>query len=193
MEINNISFNGKYIKSTNIVKKNLFGHFNPLNVSLVEIDTFNKKDIKALQDVGVIWNQVYSNEIYDNARYINNMAYRSLMSRFYVLTKQQRNFENLKYNDILATMQVSVASRRKKMCIDFLQVDPQHNYDAENRKYKNIGSSFLNSVVSIFKDFEVTLSSAPTAIEFYLKNGFDLVKGESSMMKLNNKIINKGK
>ena len=123
MEINNISFNGKYIKSTNIVKKDLFGHFKPLNVSLVEIDTFNKKDINALQDVGVIWNQVYSNEIYDNARYINNMAYRSLMSRFYVLTKQQKNFENLKYNDILATMQVSVASRRKKMCIDFLQVD----------------------------------------------------------------------
>lgn len=49
--MSNISFQGNYITSVNILKRNSFYIFKPHTVSVVEVDTLNKRDISALRNI----------------------------------------------------------------------------------------------------------------------------------------------
>lgn len=187
MEVNSISFGGQYVTSANILKKNLKGKFNSCKGSIVEIDTLNNRDIKALLEVSDKWQQEYSREIYDNARFINEMKYRSLLSRFFVLTTQKSNFAKLNPDEILAELQFSVSSKLNKINLEYFQVDPKSNFWGIDRLYKKVGTGFIDAMKFLYKDSDITLSPAPSAIKFYLKNGFKFIEDSSYMMKFSKK------
>lgn len=178
--MNNISFSGNYISPVHVLKKNCCNIFLPHKVSIVELDTLNKKDMFALKNIGKTWNEPYSDFICDDARMFFEKSERSLFHRFFVLTNQKDNFNNLQPDEILATTEITAFPTSKKINIDFLQVDPENNYLARYRNYKNIGSALIEGIKNIFKGKEITVQSLPSALPFYLKNKFSSVSKNSN-------------
>lgn len=170
--MSNISFQGNYITSVNILKRNSFYIFKPHTVSVVEVDTLNKRDISALRNIENSWAEPFSDMISDDAQMFTKHSENNLFHRFFVLTNQKDNFHNLKPDEILATTEICAYPTSKKINIDALQVNPNHKYHAKHRNYKNIGSAFLDAIKLIFKNKAITVQPTPSAFPFYIKNKF---------------------
>ncbi len=178
--MNNVSFSGNYISPVHVLKKNCCNMFMPHKVSIVELDTLNKRDIFALKDIGRTWDEPYLDIICDDARMLFETSERSLFHRFFVLTTQRDNFNNLQPDGILAATEITAFPTSKKINIDFLQVDPENNYLARYRNYKNIGSALIAGIKNIFKGKEITVQSVPSALPFYFKNKFHPITKNSN-------------
>lgn len=178
--MNNINFTGNYITSLNVLKKNKYNEFVPHKVSLVEIDALNEKDIFALKEIERDWDEPYTEIISDDAQMIFKNTEKNLFHRFFVLTNQKDNFNNLLSDEVLAATEISSFPAAKNVNIDVLQVDPDNNYYSCYRNYKKIGSTFLDGIKNIFKGKEITVQSAPSALPFYLKNKFHRVSKNSN-------------
>ena len=96
----------------------------------------------------------------------------SQQERFFGITEQKENFENLDHNKILGILQTRRNSSGK-LEIENLQVSPETNFDAIVRKHKNVGRALLTGVKEIFKDEkEIVVNALDSAVPFYEKLGF---------------------
>lgn len=174
---NNISFNGNFIKPAIIKKLNKDNKYIPHQASIIQIDTANKKDIFALKEAYRDWDTTpstlsFSDIIYEDAKDIHNMGTDNGFHKFFVLSNQKKDFDNLNHDEILAMTEISSYPDSKKISIEALEVHPDHNYWSQNRNYKGIGRAFLDSIKQVFKDKEINVRSVPSALDFYRQNGF---------------------
>ncbi len=181
---NKINFNGNFIRPTVVKKINKDNKYIPHRVSLIQIDTTNQMDIKALRDTFKIWENdssipSFSDIIYEDAKQIHDKNYDNGFHKFFVLTNQKKHFYKLNYNDILAMSEISAYPHSKKINIDAIEVHPEHNYWSSKRNFKGIGSAFLDAIKKVFDGKEITLRSVPSAIDFYKKNGFHQITKDS--------------
>ena len=164
-----VNFKGNYLNSTNVKKLNpTTRKFAPELAHFVEIDSRNKKDIKALKRVAQTWNNdSYANRIYQNAKSKPNL-------KTYILTRQDSNYEILESDNILGLCQLS-KENYDVFCIEHLQTKPEYVQENKNREYKTIGRSILDSLKKVFHDKTLRVNYLFEKIPFYMDNGFDFV------------------
>ena len=92
--------------------------------------------------------------------------------RFYAITAQKENFDNLNSGDILALSQIKLDNDVE---LKYLQVKPE-NFSSYlcGEKFKYIGTQMLNLISSLFQGKNITLVTLPKNNGFYLKNGFEM-------------------
>lgn len=165
MEIN---FKGQLLNKTFVNKYNYrFKTTLPNEVSFVELKKDCKNDLKVLRKVAGKWGcMTFANRIYKNFKNKDDL-------RTFALTTQDYNYEKLSADKILGLSQMTI-EQPGVYNLDFLQTHPK--YTAKNnpdRDYQNIGTGILNSLKKIFNNSTITVTTLPSAIDFYLKNGFD--------------------
>lgn len=172
MMLNNISFTAKYIKSA-CIQKIPFEDGIPkeTKVSCIELDPENNADLDAAFNVAERWNtnEGYPDYIALSMKYPPNEP--GVQDRYYALTTQNNNFEIPDPEKIIAISQVNIKDNEAH--IEFLQAKPvKTNNHNEPFVYKKVGTAMLDLFKKLFFNKTILLYSRPTAIEFYLKNGF---------------------
>jgi len=173
-----ISFGAKYINSTTVQKIDTrTGAESPCKVSCVELNPRDDKDLKAVREAVYDWEspdeydaQILSymencaNPNEENASYLKKM-------KFYAITSQKKNFNNLESGDILALSQIIEGDNVE---LKYLQVKPLGlSSFLKHQKIKYLGSKMIDLISFLFPDKDITLCSNPRAYNFYLKNGFE--------------------
>lgn len=169
-----ISFGAKYISSTQVQKISCTNTFNtPVKVSCVELDPKNKEDVEAAMSLYDLWE---SDERYEELVGLN--MYASFQDelfgdvRFYVLTEQADNLDNLNPSEIVALSQV-VKKDDKNVEIEYLQAKPRPRMIfPDSCVIKYAGTEMLNLIKNVFKGCRITLFSNKYTPDFYKKNGF---------------------
>ena len=177
-----ISFGARYINSAQVQKISYVNDFiGPVEVSCVELNPKNANDVNAVMDLVDMWD---SNEKYEEIVGLNMYASSEdeLTGdvRYYALTEQEDDFENLNPSDILALSQVNVKGG-KDVELEYLQVKPEPRLIFSTHTIKRAGCAMLDSLKNIFKGFKITLFSNITATGFYEKNNFkedELIPGK---------------
>ena len=172
--MNNISFTANLIKRTQIRKSENFSDYHPENVSIVELDKNDEKDIKALYDTSVLWNfqgAKYSSEIFHEA--VKGYEYDDVDHEHYLaLTTQSKEFDNLCPDHILGLMLFSQTNNRDDE-INWLQVRPNTNSkQAWKREYKKVGEALINLIKDANHGKPVHVQADTDAIGFYKAMGF---------------------
>ncbi|GEM_PF-847577 len=168
------SFGAKFINNTNI-KRFLRStkEYVPAKVSFVEIDSYNREDIFALEDVARYWvNGKFATNFVTTAKWktIGNGNNRKI----YALTAQNKSHGKLNYDDILGLAEVCENSKHD-IYLNYLQAKPDIIY-SQNREYKGIGSGILNSLKNLYDKISLNSLCEKSVKNFYFKNNFKLTR-----------------
>lgn len=179
-----INFTGTYLFNAKINKKDRNNKFIPHEASLVQMHPSSKNDILTLKSTTEAWHEnsnvlSFADIIYDDAKNIHEQELDTGIHKFYALTNQKRDFKKLIPEEILGLTEITTFPNSKKINIDIFEVDPENNHWSEERTYKKIGSALLNAIKEIFEGKEITVHSAPSALDFYKKNGFNPIYKDS--------------
>ncbi len=153
-------------------KSSAFG-YKPAEVSLVELDKKNKHDVDAIRQTSQDWmdkgGQFISNYYHDM---VKPFEYADVeKEHFYALTTQKSDFENLKGKDILGVMMFA-ETRNPENEIEWLETNPQtKKASGLKREYKDVGKKLVEYVRANFKQKDIFVQSADSAIGFYKKLG----------------------
>ncbi len=168
-----INFKASFLKTVYIPKKVSDSNYKKQEVSIVELDPKNKKDVMALAETACKWENVapgYSSEIYNEA--LKTKMYPDVIAEhYYALTRQNEDYENLSADKILG---LALYSEKNDIHneLNWLQVNPETNKkNSTERKYKNIGTELVNYIKQI-ADKPIYVQSADDAMKFYEKNSF---------------------
>lgn len=177
--MDNITFTGNFISHINIKR------VKPINItqkiSVIEADPLNFHDLEALREVNDLWQGNFSNNIYKDANAINNIAIKDEKIKFFILTHQKNNFNNLNAEDIIAEGKIILKHpKENSIYLDYLQVQPDNMFESENRIYKGIGTAFLDFIKDLYKGKEISLHSLYSTLDFYMKNGFRPIERNSN-------------
>ena len=172
-----INFKGSFISTVNISKIRPLSA--PVKVSAVELNPLDNRDLKVLQKVHSLWSANFSGVIYKDAEKINLTEIPDDTQKFFVLTRQKNNFENLCAEDVLAEIKV-IPEGSKSIFLDYLQVQPDNMFDSDNRIFKGIGTAALNFLKKLYNGKEINLHSLYSSRYFYEQNGFRPVEPESN-------------
>ena len=177
--MNEINFKGNFITRLNVQK--IYPTTKKLEISAVELNPLDNKDLRVLRIVDELWNAGFSKNIYKDAASIHNVGLSDEAQRFFVLTRQMKNFENILPDDILAEAKVIEDTfNGRSVNLDYLQVHPEQKYDSECRKIKNIGSAFLDFLKNRYKGKEIDLHAVFSSLDFYFANGFRPIEPNSN-------------
>lgn len=165
--INNInypvSFCAKHIKT--VKYKSEKSTSIPKEVSFVEINPHSEFDKNTIKRLTNEWyDATYIRDIYEDVLELGVDKPR-INSKVYALTKQNKNLRILDTRQILGIAEIS-SINKKTHYLEFLQVDPL-------MKRSNIGTNILNVLKKMHNSIE--LNSAASALEFYIKNGFEII------------------
>ncbi len=169
-----ITFKAQFIKTANIKRKGIDSKYHDYQANIVELNTNSNADYITLNKTNCEWGNCKT-ILHDIAKIFNFLHLKereSQQERFFALTKQTENFENLDENKILGVLQTK-RQKDNTLEIENFQVSPDTNYDAIFRKYKHTGKALLESIKEIFeKDNKIVLEAEKSAIPFYEKYGF---------------------
>lgn len=163
----NVSFKGSLISQTTVNKKNFFNKkYSQKQVSFVELDHWDCKDLQALNKLSKSWPRTLAKTIeYFAIHHVIHM-------KTFALTQQNKDFENINPKKILGIVQAEPISKYHYH-IEHFQVNPKYiSTESKNPKFKKVGTTIINCIKS-FKDLKmITLDSIPNAKDFYIKNHF---------------------
>lgn len=141
-------------------------------VSLVELDTKNKKDVDTLAKTACDWEKYasgYTFNIYNDA--LKFKPYPDVYKEHYLaLTTQESDYANLDSDKILGL----ALFQEKKDSIDeivWLQANPKTNFENKTRKFYNIGKTLVDFVKELTNK-PIIVQSDDNAVGFYAKQGF---------------------
>ena len=178
-----ISFKANYIGQTTVKKIINNNTFKDAKVSVVEFNTESEKDKAVLSSIHEHWGpaDIYSTDIFYS--YIDKIIHpeRNNSRRFFALTQQSKNFENINRDDILGLMQVSKTIKDENR-IDYIQTNPEYMPQYYFRNFKNIGSALLKYAKNIFPTGDIILYSVPTTQAFYEKFGYIIQNVQGRMV-----------
>lgn len=174
-----VNFRANLISPVMVKKTQDYKNYSPQTVSFVEMEPASKADLKAMNKTMKNWGgNNYAWDIYNFFVESAEMQDRfepegEDKKRFFAITSQNSDLKNLVYDKILAL--ALVIDQESSIILDFLQVDPDHDYFSLSPSYKGIGSAVVNALKNMFLEKDILLKSVPSAIEFYEKLGFNLV------------------
>jgi hypothetical protein len=169
--------NPTLVKRYNPTQKTYFSQ----KVSFVKLDPKDVFDVLCIDKTTRKWKgDVFGRDIFDTLNSLSkgNGGKKS----FFALTSQDDNFGILASSNILGIAQIQDLGA-KHAYIDYLQVNPNYNYETNQRKgtireFKNLGKSILNSLKQIYTD-SITLKAGYWCTDFYIKNGFEKAHPEN--------------
>ncbi len=164
-----ISFGAKFIRKLPVKKYSYTDKiYKQDTANLVELDVHDKKDMQALEDIAKDFGgDSYVNNVYIDARQFANTDKSKVKKKFFVLTRQIDDFENLKTLGVLGVAEISKISP-KGIELDYLQAHPMYVYARAPRFVKGIGSAIVK-YLQLVND-KITLIATSSA--FYKKQGF---------------------
>ena len=172
-----ISFTANYIRDVNVLKHTKEG-YSSCDVSLVEMDPFDKNDVKAMNTVDEKWKDSLTVFVTDNME--SYPEYKDIMPKMhvYALTSQKYNFKNINPSKMLGVMEVTKGHKGGNK-IEVLQTKPNAINDSRkpNPKYKHIGQELVRYAQKRYDNKPLYVHPAETAVEFYEKQGFTKVPG----------------
>lgn len=173
-----ISFKAHYINSISI---NRISTNTPVTTSFVELNPKCVGDISCVQDISSSWELggTFAKDIEDLFLDCNWIGFNN-GKRFFALTMQRSNFENLEPYEVLGLAQITDGNA-DQIKINFLQTDPSNKYLARNREFSGIGKAILDSIRGLFNT-NIVLRSVNTAKKFYQKYGFERIKRSSEFI-----------
>lgn len=172
----NLNFKAKFIQNTSVLEYNKKNkNYDKALVSFVEIKPCY--DTIAISNAVKNWeNDTYACNILNTLKRQNKNFDNLDNFKIYALTSQKRNFEILSSNMILALAQIELEGN-KTPYLSYLQVNPDNIEQFafyNERKYKGVGTGFLNSLKKIYDSISLVASNRGLDY-FYTKNNFDLV------------------
>lgn len=175
---NNITFGARFIQkipiNTYCFEKKIY---TPDTANFVEFMPADSKDICVLGDIAQDFGgDSFANNVYIHAKYFrNNEASRA---RFFGLTKQNSDYENLNPNKVLGVCEITKKSEHTNE-IEYLQVHPRFVYPCGPRPIKRIGTAILDCI----KEFsnKITLRASYNSGKFYKKNDFTEINPEKRL------------
>ena len=172
-----ISFHAHKISNVVIKRLNYKSDATDYNASFVELNTSSKEDLVALKKIGRTWEKggSYAADIYDMFSYDYLCSETFNNTRYFALTTQKQDFENLDAYKILGVVSVSEKYKDRRI-IQRLQVEPSNTHYSPIKKFKGIGSSIVKTLQNMFKDRD--LEVVPDSIKnefFYEKLGFKFI------------------
>ena len=142
--------------------------------AFVELDPKNNIDVNSISDVSANWGffDSLAYDVFDDMERINkNLIRYKEDSKFYAMTLQQSNFEELEPEKVLGVTEVSKKDE-STIKINYLQVDPSNTRNKASAKFKRLGTNFLNYIKTIYPNDDIYLRSTDSAKKFYKFNGF---------------------
>ena len=168
MEIN---FKANFINKTSVKKLSpVTKEFVSHEVSFVEINPRLKDDIKALKKMANLWGEdsVFASTIF----YFAKKDPRDPRKRTFLLTDQKDSFEKLEPQKILGITQLD-KEKAGESCIEYLETKPEFQCCNNEREYKELGSTILDSLKKVFQDKTLKVDYIFDRVDFYLNNGFN--------------------
>ena len=189
--INQTNFGANFINNVNIKRLDFKTHkYCSLKSSFIQFDPQNKNDFNALKEAVKDWKgDNYASTIVDYANKIITKSLSDKIHRIYMLTTQNKGFENLDKKQILGLVQMQSDTINPDE-IRYLQVKPDIKYGNNKRAYKNIGSKIISSLKAIYNK-KITLISSYSAANFYEKQGFKITDLALLEYEWNNEGVNK--
>lgn len=156
-----VHFGAKYIKTVNYTdNKNT-----PAKIAFVEINPKSELDTNTMKTLTNEWyDALYVRNIYEDVLELRKEKPK-INSKIFALTKQNQNYKNLESRQILGIVEMTKKDTQTSY-IEYLQVNPL-------MKNSRIGTHILNILKEMHKSIE--LHSAASALEFYTKNGFEII------------------
>ncbi len=169
-QANQLSFKPQVVK-----RDETTGEYKTEKASMVEIDLKNPNDIKVMKELGEKWDNDYLMEnMADNAENIANREDQADNHRFFAVTSQKDNFENLNSDKVLSFCEVHDETYNKAK-VEYIQSNAEST-TMYNPKYKRCGSAMLDGLKHYYN--YIYLYSLPCTIQFYLNNEFKQVKSQ---------------
>ena len=168
-----ITFKANYIDSATVHKKTFLNSYEDFQVSFVELDPYNQKDVLCLNETNINWRNG-NTFASDMTRKINELANgkRNIEeNRFFALTTQTDNFENLSFKKILGLTSV-YKQHDNSAYIRTIQVAPDFQYCIKNRDFKHIGSELVNKLLRVISEKTIYLDTTEAGKKLYLTKGF---------------------
>ena len=175
---NNISFGARFIKKIPIMEYSFTDKvYKQKMANFVEFMPADSKDVCVLGDIAQDFGgDSFANNVYIHAKYFrNNDASRA---RFFGLTKQNSDYENLNPHNVLGVCEISKKAESSNE-IEYLQVHPRYIYPCGPRAVKRIGTAILDCI----KEFSsrITLRASYNSGTFYKKNDFIEINPEKRL------------
>lgn len=169
-----ITFGANLIQTTRIQKYAGKQGFQDCNAYIVKLDTGSKLDFKALTEVDRIWDngKTFAGDIRATFRRQHLCEDENSIDQFFALTRQRKDFQELKSEDILGLAQLQ--RDNEKVFLDYLQADPDNNFLADYPMFKRVGTAMVNFIKEYFPEQNILLNPTESVIPFYEKLGFIL-------------------
>lgn len=175
-----ISFKANYLKTVTIPCLPKPGIEQEKDVSIVELNTSDKIDMRALRTVADLWDNkanTYAYSIYKRADIYNPDADEH-RTHYIALTMQNYDYKKLDPKKVLGLVEVEEKDGPENE-INYIQVDPSNNSDDSpySRRCKKVGTTLLDYIKERYSDKQIYVNSSYSAVDFYKKNGFTTKQG----------------
>lgn len=124
MLINNTNtpnFQAKYVSTGNVKKLNPSkGCYERYGATLLEFDPSNKADLAVLKNTFEKWKSLFGRDIYQTAENIVVDIFDEVKNKVYFFTKQSKDFDNLKVDDVLGL--VDIEPKKNKTGDDIVEI-----------------------------------------------------------------------
>ena len=170
--MDSINFTANYIKDVNIARK-YYNNYKPCNVSLVELDSANPNDVKAIYKTSSNWDCSFTIFTHSDMQKASlNKEIRNKLNVF-ALTKKSANLNKLKSSDIFGVIEVTRGYSDGSK-IEVLQTNPKFINDKHNKSsmFKDIGKMLVAHVKNLINNEPIYVYPTKSAIPFYEKQGF---------------------
>ena len=127
----------------------------------------------------------YAKDIQSDFEEIYKNSHQAQNDYFYALTTQTDRFEHIDYSKVIGVAEVwNCPEISDFLDIRYLQVSPSTNHDVANREYRNIGTTILNALKSLFPLRNIYVIADKNVRDFYTKNGFKVFRGNQMIYKV---------
>ena len=178
MQVQNISFGARYFKSATIKKINENGQEENHKISMVELNPYDLEDVRCVNELNYAWGGQGSLSYPYMCEMNNIFAEFSEVktSRFFALTQQKNNYEQLDPKQILSIAQTSLLDERTGS-LDLLETYFAESHTSKNAKFKHVGQGMLDNIKFLFFGKNILVEAPEISENFYIKNGFEKIKG----------------
>ena len=172
------NFNGNFIKTGKILKRTPSWDLKKYNASIVQISARDKQDVASIKQASKLWGDGHSIMYGILSSLITDRG--SNFYKYFVMTRQNKNFEVLNPKNILGLCQTCKTYDSQE--IIYLITNPKYDYKAADREFSGIGKSFLDFVKEQSPNTNIEVFPMFSAVKFYKKYGFKQKENSCSLI-----------
>ncbi len=170
-----INYKAQFLTNVTVQKyDNKSKEYSDKHASFVEVDPKDKNDLRSVRHAVENWNMdLYGMNISNSMNSLRWSTDKKLSDKFFAITTQDNNFEELNPDKIKAL--AHVFETNKRVDVVHLQVNPDLIYAITPPDYKHVGKGMIDCLKDKYNDKSISLISSPTATQFYVKQGFEKI------------------